>query len=694
MSSKTVDVAMCFTFSDPSDLSNPCIYYSSVDPDELVRKTWTTQKEPPNTLLMPLLPYQKEGLGWMYNQEQISVHGGILADEMGMGKTIQAIALILDNRPDAKDKAQQAEWDASDVRHGADSNKLSRTSTLVVVPTIALRQWQMEISRFTAEGALTVKIYHGTTRSSSVKDLQAADVVLTTYAIMEAEYRKATAGAKVTCRLCDKKFYPDKLRVHRKYFCGTGKLTKAQAKTQRKRPRVTASAQRGPDVEDEDSEEDEEEDEVDRQKKMIKAKAAAATAAAAKKGKGKGGKGKKKEESEEEDEDEDCEEDEEEDEVDRQKKMIKAKAAAATAAAAKKGKWKGGKGKKKEESEEEDDEEEEEDSEEEEDEVDRQKKMIKAKAAAAAQKSSKKTPAKKGKSKGKDKGEGKGKGKKKVESISDDSSDSDWEDDEEEDNDEKDSDDDDDDDSEGDDDFTPKSAAKIRAAKEKRSSLKKGKTKGEKKKVAKGQKKRARDDSDELTSVKSEDSEVERDIAQALKAASKVKRPPSILHQVSWFRVILDEAHMIKDRSTSTAKAVFNLVSLNKLCLTGTPLQNRVGELYSLVRFLRLDPHAFYYCKGKGCGCKSLHYRFSRGVCDECGHSAMQHFCHFNKHILNPIIRSGYVGEGRKAMLRLKNEVLDEILLRRTKLTRADDIQLPTRVVKVRRERLDEKEVR
>ena len=61
----------------------------------------------------------------------------------------------------------------------------------------------------------------------------------------------------------------------------------------------------------------------------------------------------------------------------------------------------------------------------------------------------------------------------------------------------------------------------------------------------------------------------------------------SILHLVSWFRVILDEAHMIKDRSTSTAKAVFNLNSLNKWCLSGTPLQNRVGELYSLVRFLR-----------------------------------------------------------------------------------------------------------
>ena len=622
----------------------------------------------------------------MYNQEQNSVHGGILADEMGMGKTIQAIALILDNRPDTNDKAQQVEWDASDERHGADSKKLSRTSTLVVVPTIALRQWQMEISRFTAEGALTVKIYHGTTRSSSVKELQAADVVLTTYAIMEAEYRKATAGAKVTCRLCDKKFYPDKLRVHRKYFCGTGTLTKAQAKTQRKRPRLAASAQQGSDEED-----SEEEDEVDRQKKLIKAKAAAA-AAKGRKGKGKGGKGKKKDDSEEEEEEEDSEEEEEEeeDEVDRQKKLIKAKAAAAAAAAkGRKGKGKGGKGKKKDDSEEEEEEEDsEEEEEEEEDEVDRQKKLIKAKAAAAAQKSNKKAPVKKT-----GKGKGKVKGKKAIDSDA--SSDSDWEDDDDDDEeedkeDEKDS---DDDDSEGDGDFTPKSAAKIRAAKEKRSS-KKGKKKGEMKKVAKGRKKRSREESDEAASVKSEDSEVERDIAQALKAAAKVKRPPSILHQVSWFRVILDEAHMIKDRSTSTAKAVFNLVSLNKLCLTGTPLQNRVGELYSLVRFLRLDPHAFYYCKGKGCGCKSLHYRFSRGVCDECGHSAMQHFCHFNKHILNPIIRSGYVGEGRKAMLRLKNEVLDEILLRRTKLTRADDIQLPTRVVKVRRERLDEKEVR
>ena len=46
---------------------------------------------------------------------------------------------------------------------------------------------------------------------------------------------------------------------------------------------------------------------------------------------------------------------------------------------------------------------------------------------------------------------------------------------------------------------------------------------------------------------------------------------------------------------------------------TGTPLQNRVGELYSLIRFVGADPYAYYYCKR--CDCKSLHWLCTKGPC-------------------------------------------------------------------------------
>ena len=51
--------------------------------DEMVRIDWNTPKEPCSDMLLPLLPYQKEGLGWMLYQEKSNSRGGILADEMG-----------------------------------------------------------------------------------------------------------------------------------------------------------------------------------------------------------------------------------------------------------------------------------------------------------------------------------------------------------------------------------------------------------------------------------------------------------------------------------------------------------------------------------------------------------------------------------------------------------------------------------
>ena len=60
---------------------------------------------------------------------------------------------------------------------------------------------------------------------------------------------------------------------------------------------------------------------------------------------------------------------------------------------------------------------------------------------------------------------------------------------------------------------------------------------------------------------------------------------------------MLDEAHNIKDRGSNTARAAFALDAKFRWCLSGTPLQNRVGELYSMIRFLGADPFAYAFCK-------------------------------------------------------------------------------------------------
>ncbi|KAI0034397.1 SNF2 family N-terminal domain-containing protein [Vararia minispora EC-137] len=158
----------------------------------------------------------------------------------------------------------------------------------------------------------------------------------------------------------------------------------------------------------------------------------------------------------------------------------------------------------------------------------------------------------------------------------------------------------------------------------------------------------------------------------------------SPIHGLEWNRVILDEAHNIKERATNTAKAAFELNAKYRWCLSGTPLQNRVGELYSLVRFLNVDPFSFYYCKR--CSCKSLHWRFeNKKQCDECGHSPMQHTCFWNNEILTPIQKHAMVGPGQVAFRKLRI-LLDRIMLRRTKVQRADDLGLPPRTIIVRRD--------
>lgn len=58
------------------------------------------------------------------------------------------------------------------------------------------------------------------------------------------------------------------------------------------------------------------------------------------------------------------------------------------------------------------------------------------------------------------------------------------------------------------------------------------------------------------------------------------------IHDISWNFLILDEAQAIKNPGTQQAKAIKQLKSLYRIALTGTPIENRLSDLWSLFDFL------------------------------------------------------------------------------------------------------------
>lgn len=63
------------------------------------------------------------------------------------------------------------------------------------------------------------------------------------------------------------------------------------------------------------------------------------------------------------------------------------------------------------------------------------------------------------------------------------------------------------------------------------------------------------------------------------------------LYKKRWKRIILDEAHLIRNGKTESALSCFKLIGINRWAVSGTPIQNTANDLFSLLKFIQYKPY-------------------------------------------------------------------------------------------------------
>ncbi len=109
-----------------------------------------------------LRPYQESGLAWLAHMNEIGM-GGVLADDMGLGKTVQTLAHL----------------------HREHTERGAKKPSLIVAPTSVVPNWHSEARKFAPQ--LRVHMHHGKDRALTAKALANADVVITSYPILQRD---------------------------------------------------------------------------------------------------------------------------------------------------------------------------------------------------------------------------------------------------------------------------------------------------------------------------------------------------------------------------------------------------------------------------------------------------------------------------------------------------------------------------
>ncbi|MBW0533106.1 hypothetical protein O181_072821 [Austropuccinia psidii MF-1] len=107
-----------------------------------------------------------------------------LLEDMGLGKTIQDIALI------------------GTSKERLIANPHCSTPTIIVCPPCLITNWQSEISKHAHAGALKAKIYHGPTlHSLSKANILEYDIIITSYNTITQQFKQTNTSTSFNFKI-------------------------------------------------------------------------------------------------------------------------------------------------------------------------------------------------------------------------------------------------------------------------------------------------------------------------------------------------------------------------------------------------------------------------------------------------------------------------------------------------------------